>query len=239
VLLGDDHPFVLSYGRFVRSYSAREYSYQNKLRSLQTVAPPSALLLRYVQLRTVTFWRKDLNYRELPRIPDFEEVLEKLDLHDTSWIPTIPKKYWAPLGREPGSTVPSTISELSAPVSAGTGLSSGGTSGTPASGPPSGASAAGVSEERSQQTPARNPAVSDRFSQFAERIRGDTVRNAISHAEQPPLVTRFGRSIRMCLSYHLKGCWSGCGRHEDHGPHSEAEDTDLFNWCAYALPWTI
>jgi len=49
VLLGDQHPFVQSYGEFLRTYSGREYSYQTKLRNLGTAAPPAPLLLRHIQ----------------------------------------------------------------------------------------------------------------------------------------------------------------------------------------------
>ena len=39
------------------------------------------------------YWRKALALRALLAAPDFTKVLDKLDMHDTSWVPTVPTKY--------------------------------------------------------------------------------------------------------------------------------------------------
>ena len=110
-LLGDGHPFVTAYGTFVRDYMSREYSYQMRLRNLGTQAPVAAIFFRFVQLRTVHYWRRALSQRALPSAPEFGLVLEKLDLQDKSWVPDLPHKYWKPLEKPPPTapTVPSHI----------------------------------------------------------------------------------------------------------------------------------
>jgi hypothetical protein len=230
VILGDDHPFTLAYGSFLQSYSAREYSYQTRLKALDTSAPLPALLLRYVQLRMVTYWRKAVNYRSLPPPPNFEEVLDKLEMHDRNWIPQLPYKYWKPLvkpipdGSLSGST---TVSGLTA---ASTSRGSGGGGGIT-----SGPSGSGKSLDRSKQTPAKSPAVAACFAPYTEHIQATTIKAAMTKGGTPPTVERNGRAQPVCLSYHLKGeCWSGCARADDHGPHTQEEDNALLNWCQAA-----
>lgn len=247
VLVGEEHPFVLAYGRFLRTYTGREYSFQNRLRGLGTSAPPAALFLRYVQLRTVTYWRAALNYRELPSAPNFLDLLDKVEMQDRSWIPNLPTKYWKPVmkpkdaGHWAGSiSFPPGLDEssISTGGSRGTMSSLGQSTGTGSSGQSTGTGASGQSkEERTPQQPATNPAINAIFAPFAEKIRRMTFREAMAKGGGVPTVERQGKTVSMCLSYHLGGkCWSGCGRRDDHAAHTAEEDARLQAWCqtAYA-----
>ena len=229
VMLGDNHPFVTALGGFVQSYRSREYSFQNKLRALATDAPVPALVLRYIQLRSVMYWRHAINYRALPETPDFGSMLIKLDLQDRSWIPTLPQKYWKPISK-PAAGPALDISDLQSMLSGITsnirppgatrvsdGSSSSGTSGTP----------------QARQSQMKNPHVNEKLAAFNDK---GTIREAIAKGGLPPKVDRNGESTPMCVAYHLRGsCWSGCARRADHGPHSEEEDNLLLNWCQAAF----
>lgn len=240
-LLGDGHPFVTAYGTFVRNYMSREYSYQTRLRNLGSTAPISAVFLRFVQLRTVHYWRRALSQRALPNAPEFDQVLEKLDLQDKSWIPALPHKYWKPLEKPPAPAAPALgsgedLRDILSSLGWGQGPPS--MSGTSASGSSAATGASGKGTKKTgEQTPANNPSVSKIFDPFIPKVIRLTIRDAITKGGPPPVVTRNGQELPMCLSYHLKGtCWSGCSRRHDHGAHSDEEDALLLNWCqaAYA-----
>ena len=226
VLVGDGHPFVYSLGTLVQEYTGSEYMYQNLLKALTVEAPPAALLLRFVQLKTVNYWRTAANNRRLPEAPKFNKVLQKLAERNHGWIPTLPTRYWKPLARTVpvgGSMVRSTVSSLGTSVPGHTLTDPGSSVGSRT---PSAASTG------SRQAPAKNPGVNQVFAAFADKIRAMTLRDAITKGGNPPLVERNGVQSPMCLAYHLKGeCWSGCSRREDHGPHTESEDQLLANWC--------
>ena len=72
---------------------------------------------------------------------------------------------------------------------------------------------------------------------YLDKVNGEQVKTALARTGGGPQVTRNGRSINMCVSYHLKGkCWSGYQRKDDHGQHTPAEDNLLLNWCQAAYP---
>jgi len=233
VLLGDQHPFVHSYGEFLRTYSRREYSYQTRLRGLGTAAPPAPLLLCYVQLQTVTYWRQALSYCRLPPPPNFLKVLDKIEMQDHSWLPQLPYKYWKPLLKPTsGDNLGSTISSLTFPS---TGSSSGGTSSSRGSDRPGtrGTGSSGPGNDTAPAwVPAQNPGVNAIFDPFKERIQSMAIKDAMAKGGAPPTIERDGKRSPMCLSYQLKGlCWSGCRHSDNHGTHSADKDNALLNWC--------
>jgi hypothetical protein len=173
----------------------------------------------------VTYWRKAVNYRSLPSTPNFEEVLDKLEMHDRSWIPQLPYKYWKPLIKPipNGSISRSTVSGLTA-LSTGSSDTDrdGGTTGP-------------LPCTTEKQMPAKNPAIAACFAPFAEQIKGSTIKVAMTKGGSPPMVERNGKMVPVCMSYHLKGeYWSGCSHAKDHGPHTQEEDSALLNWCQAA-----
>ena len=89
---------------------------------------------------------------------------------------------------------------------------------------------------RPVQTVVTNTHYNTRFAEFDTGLQGTTLAAAIRSAGPPPMVTRSGQQVQMCLSYHLRqSCFTNCGRRADHRPHSEAEDDTLFNWCRQAF----
>jgi len=255
-VLGTEHPFAVSLAAMVTEFVTSAYHYGNRIDQIPSEkithgVPRPALLLRYVQLRSVMYWRTAKSQRRLPVTPpDFAEVLRKIDIQDHSWIPTIPTKYWSRV-QNPG--VPrlnpmvewfSQLSQLTGghssdgssftptPIAPATGSAGGGSSGNGGSG---GSQNPGPTRER--QTKQTNPGISQILQPFKDKATAGTIRDAIARGGGPSKVSRNGVEIPMCVSYHLRGeCWSGCSRAADHGPHSVEEDTALAAWCqgAYA-----
>ena len=101
---------------------------------------------------------------------------------------------------------------------------------SPAPGP------APVTPDKKKSEQVRNPAVNSRFEDFKTMISKSKFNDVIKKVGDPPTVVRDGKAVAMCASYHLRGsCFSNCSRRNDHGPHSQAEDDDLYNWCKKAF----
>jgi hypothetical protein len=81
-----------------------------------------------------------------------------------------------------------------------------------------------------------NPAVSDKFDAFRDKIAEVKFNDVIARIGEPPKVTRAGATLAMCASYHLRGrCTSTCARKADHATHNEAEDKKLLEWVKKAF----
>ena len=80
--------------------------------------------------------------------------------------------------------------------------------------------------------PKRNPL----FEQFRTNINNTKFNEAINKVGPPPNITKNGKEVQMCASYHLRGsCKNQCPRAADHTPHSHEEDHKLFEWCTKAF----
>ena len=82
----------------------------------------------------------------------------------------------------------------------------------------------------------RNSSVDPRFEEFKTLISKTKFNDVIKKVGEPPKVTRGGKELSMCASYHLRGtCFSNCNRRADHGPHTEEEHAALHGWCKLAF----
>ena len=163
-----------------------------------------------------------------PKLPDFEEIFDSIEEKKQSWIPTLPEYYKVYLKPRPMVTPPP--GQGAAPQ----GSSDNDTVSTVTRT----SSSRGTTQGSQKQERITNPAPSVVFEPIKGLITSKTLRQALDKMmdEPPPKVTREGTPVQMCLLYHLKGaCSSNCQRHADHGPHSEAEDTELFKWAEKAF----
>lgn len=74
-----------------------------------------------------------------------------------------------------------------------------------------------------------------RFDEFREFLNSTRMNDIIRRIGPPPNVSRNGRQVPMCASYHLRhNCFSNCSRRADHHPHTTEEDDALHEWCRRA-----
>ena len=207
-LLGEEHAEVCHYNNFLTAYTNRENFYMGRL---QQADPKwgAARLLRYVQLVMRAWfdaiWNTNAGAVGVPS-PDFQGPLNKMMVGDMTWMPPLPEQYF-----------------LTPKVSDDNG---------------SDKSSDGNKRASAKTKPlmVRNPTVNPRFEDFKMGIAKTKFNDAIKKVGTPPKVTRKGKATAMCASYHLRGsCFDNCGRKLDHGPHSEAEDNELYEWCKLAF----
>lgn len=96
-LLGEIHPVVVEYDRFLTAYINRESFYVGRLRRADGALGP-ARLLRYVQLAMRAWFQgvweaPSVNAAEAVRTPPLREVLDKMMMGDLSWLPVLPNRY--------------------------------------------------------------------------------------------------------------------------------------------------
>lgn len=96
-ILGEAHPVVLEYNRFLTTYTNRESFYVGCLRRTDLALGP-ARLLRYVQLAMRAWFQgvweaPTTNAAGLIRTPPLYDVLDKMMMGDVSWLPTMPDRY--------------------------------------------------------------------------------------------------------------------------------------------------
>ena len=210
VLLGETHPVVLAYGRFLTIYANRENFYMGQLQHVDGTLGP-ARLLRFVQLVMRAWFQglmeaaSDAEARAVP-IPDFVGALHRTNIGDMAWLPTLPSQYL----KRP--ELPPIVS----PEKAGEKSSD--------------------KESDKKQLQILNKQKNARFDDFKLGISNTKFNDAIKKVGPPPTVLRNGKEVPMCASYHLRGvCWSNCARKHDHKAHSEAEDNQLYEWCKKAF----
>ena len=212
VLLGGDHPVTQAFGAFLADYKSSEMLYIGRLEPHGPQAP--ALMLRFVQLHLVNWFRTMRQATTLAPAPDFRSALVSLLVGNTSWVPTIPHRYLE-------QAAPSKSLSLGSPHVSGACTAAGPTL------PPLAAPVKSSAEVHL----AKNAA----FDKYKANILGKTIKAAITTAGEPPTIKRDGQDRPMCAAYHLKGlCYSTCKRQYDHQPHSPAEDEPLLAWCAVA-----
>ena len=91
-------------------------------------------------------------------------------------------------------------------------------------------------EAKKKATQVRNGKMNPKFEDFRTNINASKFNDVIKKVGAPPSVERNGKQVPMCASYHLRGtCFNNCGRKEDHGEHTTAEDDKLYEWCKKAF----
>lgn len=206
-LLGETHMLVEHYSRFLTSYTNRENFYMGRLQRVDT-SFGVARLLRYVQLSMRAWFEEiwDSPASAGVMLPDFQHPLSKMALGDMQWLPQLPAKYL------PASPAPSPAS-TDKPVPGGP-----------------------KEEPKKKADQVRNNNMDPRFDEFKLLISKTKFNDVIKKVGEPPKVTRGGKDISMCASYHLRGsCFSNCNRRADHGSHKEEESAALYDWCKLAF----
>jgi hypothetical protein len=206
-LLGNDHPVTTAFAAFLHDYKANEMIYIGRMEPHGARAP--TLLLRFVQLNVVNWFRAMRTSATLAPVPNFQSALTSMLVGNTSWVPSIPPRYLQPqitpqkVGSGP-TAAPLPLRDTAAPAAAKT---------------------------SAEVNLAKNAA----FDKYKLNITAKTIKTAITTAGEPPVIKRDGKERPMCVSYHLKGlCYSTCKRQYDHQPHTAAEDEPLMAWCAVA-----
>jgi hypothetical protein len=215
-LLGDAHPILLAYGRFLRLYDRMETRLESELDHVYGRRLGPALMVFHVQLALRSWYMRQLDVLERGRIhpPDFCQGLHMLEVQNNlMWLPTV-------------TNVPALLAlRATVRVSAASGPVAASAVGIPATTGGKAAPAASAGALRHDKGPSvRNPSRDPRYvvnTPFARLVRSRTVAEAIAKAGcDPPGVVRNGVSVS----------------HEDHIPH-EGEEGAAFNaWCdaAYA-----
>lgn len=220
-LLGTKHAAVVHYMDAVKLYERvkiRLHTAMNKKFGAKT-AP--ALLVLYFQLNLRSWfeerWEYDIYDRSSPELTDGLRSYLRSNRFD--WLPDF-------------DDIPTltALGAASAPAPA------------PAPPPPGNPNAgAGANPPAPPLAPRRNnPNRDPRFignTPFAVNIRTRSIRNAINVAQvDPPQVTRGGRLMPTCLSWHVKGsCSEDCQRRADHVGNTEEEKERLYQWCVPAF----
>ena len=208
VMLGADHPVTQAFRTFLHDYTASEMYYIGRLEPHGKLAP--ALLLRFVQLHLVTWFRTMRGATTMAPPPTFSSALTYMLVGNVSWVPTVPGCY---------------LQTTQPPV-----VSHGGTL-MPAPRDPTTAAAPAAVKTSAEVNLAKNTA----FDKFKATINSKTIKAAITAAGEPPVIKRDGQERPMCVSYHVKGlCYSTCKRQYNHKPHTPTKDEPLLVWCATA-----
>lgn len=254
LLLPAQHPFLAAYGRFLGQYMQSEAQYNDLLRNLPRSEPKPALFLRAIQIRMVNYWQSMETDPYMPDPPDFGDILKQLRQRSVSWIADLPANYWPssnqsatpppvswnpmfPYGMLPGM-VPMTPSG-----------SSGGSTLTPptmiypygglvpAPAPAPTAPPAGAGAKKTNLQVKSGPIVSE-LGPYRQSSANLSVAKGIEKAgSDPPPITHNGKTVEMCVAYHVKGkCWEKCPRAADHVPHNADDTAKLAEWCKKAYP---
>lgn len=207
-MLGETHPQTLNISRFTTAYVNRENFYIGRLQRQDPNLGP-ARLLRYVQL-AARAW--------------FQEILLASDAADAASVPSpdyrsvlqkmnMGDMTWLPEIPE-AYLKPSPVHEER-----------------------SGDDKKGKGKDNDKKPlQILNTAKNPKFDEFRSKIATVKFNEVIRKAGQPPNVHRNGKDTPMCASYHLRGqCWANCPRRVDHAPHSEGEDSTLYEWCKRAF----
>jgi hypothetical protein len=218
-LLGANHSVVTHYLKALNLYGRVKTRLQAAMnKKFGTKAAP-ALLVLYFQLNVRSWfeerWAFDLQEREAPELTDGLQSYLRSNRFD--WLPS-------------HDDIPA-LEALSTP----------GSGDLPArpSTPRTGAAPA-TAPSPSLINRVQNPNRDSRYfgnTPFAINIRTRSIRNAITVANSdPPQVTRGGRLMPTCLSWHVKGsCSEECARHADHVQNTPEEKEQLHNWCLRAF----
>lgn len=204
-LLGDNHKVVVAYSSFLTGYVNRENFFMGRLQRADAHRGV-ARLLRYIQLIMRAWFENMWN-----ATPAVAALVGVPDFKGPLNKMMVGDMTWLP-------ELPTVY--CSAPSA------------------PSGGTSEGQidKEKRSKSKLVRNVKPNGKFEEFKTSMNKVKFNDIISKVGSPPKVKRKGKEVPMCASYHLRGsCFDTCTRASDHGPHSEAEDTELYEWCKTAF----
>jgi hypothetical protein len=215
-ILGDDHTFAWALQQMWNRYTADRLVYQRRIEAHCRINP-YACFLRAIQLRIVNWFRSMMSALVMPPPPNFAEILDRMDIEDPSWVPTIPLKY---LFAAPSVPRPAPVAAPCAnPVPA------------PHAVPAPRAAPAAATPNRLVRT----TVIPDIATEFGSKIANSTVTAAIERGGTLISVVREDRTISMCGRWHLAGvCRADCRRSANHGTHTDTEHTTLLTWCRVA-----
>jgi hypothetical protein len=209
-ILGDDHTFVWALQQMWNRYMADRLVYQRRIEAHCHIHP-YACFLRAIQLRIVNWFRSMRSALVMPPTPNFAKSLDRMDIDDPSWVPTIPPQY---LLAAPSVPRPAPVAAPRA---------------NPAPAPRAAPTAAAPDRL------VRTTVLTDIATEFGSTIAISTVTAAIERGGALPSVVREGRTISMCGRWHLTGvCRADCRHSADHGTHTDTEHTTLLTWCRVA-----
>jgi hypothetical protein len=241
-LLGNGHPAVTAYGRFLRRYSRMLTRLEFEIDHAHGRRLGPSLVTFHVQLAWRNWMVVQLEAGETEAIdpPDFGTGLTMLETQNNfMWLPSITNVPMLlnlsvpiqapPTGRTPGPAPP-VRAPVPAPSSATYHVST----------PPGEAPNVAPVARRDQGRSVRNTARASMFtanSPFAQNVRSRRVSEAIAlSGTPPPMVDRGGATIPMCVSWHSKGvCFANCDRVADHGALSAEEAVTFQAWCQVAF----
>ena len=220
-MLGEEHDLFLTFDEFVRTFIARDNLWISRLERHQ-YAP--ALLLRFVQLKLNTWFRKQANRQSYPPVapPAFSALFDQLEEDCSTWMPRLPAVYLptpapavSPRPTRGPIPPPATSVTPTAPVVS-----------------PGQPGAAAKPKRDAVHNPAYNPI----FSPVQLLLKTERIATFIAKAGPvPDLPDGTGALAPMCAAYHLRGtCFLNCSRKHDHKTHTAAEDAKLAAWAKLA-----
>jgi hypothetical protein len=228
-LLGTEHEVTEAYMDFLADYDELEGQLSRVLDDKLGPAAAPAVFVYSVQLQLYHWFKKQMAYnnRRPVRTPDFCAGLKTYETtKTTAWLPDVTYvPLLAPLLRAPNPSRPR--NPAAQPLGAATiGI-------TPGAAP---AGAGGARDiPRRVQNSGRDPRLTG-TNPLGNNVRTRTMREAIALGGDPPRVTRSGREMPTCLSWHCKGtCFANCDRAEDHVANSTIEANNLYGWSQRAF----
>jgi hypothetical protein len=92
VMFGSDHPLVISASSFMACYNSDRLAIQHSLASHGAIHY-EARFVRYFGLR-LTNWFRRMDSSTIPiGAPDFEQIVDQLEVDDPTWFPSLPAAY--------------------------------------------------------------------------------------------------------------------------------------------------
>jgi hypothetical protein len=240
-LLGNRHPAVAAYGRFLRRYSRMLSRLEFEIDHAHGSRLGPSIMAFHVQLAWRNWMVVQLEAEETEAIdpPDFGTGLTMLETQNNlMWLPSITNVPMLlnlsvpirarPVGRTPGPALP-IIAPAPAPSSAAYHVPT----------PPGGVPDVAPVARRDQGRPVRNTArvsLFTAYSPIAQNVRSRRVSEAIALAGPPPMVDRSGATIPMCVFWNSKGvCFANCDHVADHGALSAEEAVTFQAWRQVAF----
>jgi hypothetical protein len=236
-LMGNLHPVVLAYSRFLQLYERLETRLESELDHAYGRRLGPSLMVFHVQLniRKRIACQLDVAETECLSPPYFCQGLHMLEVHNNlMWLPTVTN---VPALLALRVITRASTSRAGAPrSSAGTGSNGGGGGG---SGATLGA-AIGTIARRDPGAQVRNPNRDSRFVgniPFARMVISRSVALAIAAAgSYPPQAERNGVAGQHCLSWYARGqCFEFCQRAADHVPLEPTEAAVFNAWTDAAF----
>lgn len=225
-LLGNNHPFVISYNMMAQNLQAYDHILDLYFTTAVHAIPVTVLFCRRVQLAVHNYWWMASSSSTMPSVPPFGTFVMDLLQQNAAWIPLFPSGY---LGKSNPVDAASLISGLTTP-----------TTESPSQEPAQPAGSGTTTTSGSGRgADVHNTAYNAQFEPYKTRAQAAVVQRLVEVAGPVPKVIRPGNTAPrvMCFSYHVKGkCFANCRRAYDHGPHTASEDEPLQEWVQRAFP---